>query len=266
MTNDHFYMKVKKNVADNFDQSWQIYQSFEDKYHLFADLTAKLAASVGVRPGARILDVGCGNGISAKVLNEKFGCAVFGVDLSANMITAGQATIKAPDVQLVVGDGENLVAVTHGAMFDYALYNMSIFIFPDVPRTLREAFQCLYPGGKIAFSFYPQLLGREKEDLLEKAFTYLGEPLPRFRVITDYLQVCEALEKQCGHIIQHRWEQPLNIAFLQDFFSIPAQSASLFPGYDLQLRQERVRQLFATLKDNQVDGVIVWRMAEGSIS
>lgn len=258
-----FGTKVKLNVAENFDQSCQIYQAFEDKHHLFAELAYKLAEKIHLQQGSRILDVGCGNGISARVLNQRFFCRVLGVDLSPKMVAYGRSRMDSDNIELMVGDGEQLVAVTRGALFDYVLYNASIFIFPDVPRTLAQAWDCLKPGGKIAFSFYPELVGPDEQDLFLAAFRRLGEPPPRFRVITDYPRACAALEAQCGNIRHHRWEKPLDIEFLQDFFTIPAQSASLFPGRDFDRRRELVARLFAGLEEDSDEGMIVWRMAEG---
>jgi ubiquinone/menaquinone biosynthesis C-methylase UbiE len=263
MTSDDFIQKVKLNVADNFDQSFQIYQDFEDKYHLFGDLALKLAESIGLHPGSRVLDVGCGTGISARVLNERFACRVLGVDLSPKMVAFGRASIDSQDIELIVGDGERLTALTRGALFNYVLYNASIFIFPDVTRTLSDAWSCLQPGGKIAFSFYPELMGPREEDLFVVAFERLGEPLPRFPVITDYAAACRALGDRCGGIRHHSWQRPLDIDLLQDFFSIPAQSASLFPGRDYGQRRALAVRLFAGLADLKDRGRIVWRMAEG---
>ena len=62
MATEAFNQKVKLNVAENFDQSLEIYQAFEDKHHLFADLAFKLADSIGLRSGSDVLDVGCGSG------------------------------------------------------------------------------------------------------------------------------------------------------------------------------------------------------------
>ena len=131
-------------------------------------------------------------------------------------------------------------------------------------RRIREAAGCLRPGGKIAFSFYPSLEGEPGEDLLAVAFKRLGEAEPRFRVITDYDKACLALSHHCGTVTAHRWVRPLDIEFLQDFFSIPAQSASLFPGRDYDTRRELVRKLFFTLSDVSERSSIVWRMAEGA--
>ncbi|MBC2736716.1 MAG: class I SAM-dependent methyltransferase [Desulfobacteraceae bacterium] len=262
MSTSDFNGKVKRHVAKNFDQSIQIYQQFEEKHHFFRDLTLKLADRIVIKERSSILDIGCGCGISAKALNDRLGCKVLGVDLSHEMVTAGIALCAEDDIRLLEGDGEHLLQIVGDRRFDYALYNASIFIFPDVSRTIDEAYNCLKTGGKIAFSFYPQLVGQGDEDLLDVAFHRLGEFLPRFRVITDYPQASEALAHRCSNICHHRWVRPLDIPFLQDFFSIPAQSASLFPGVGYDVRRNLVKNLFATLEDKAEKGRIVWRMAE----
>lgn len=263
MSTTEFKDKVKRNVANNFDQSFQIYQDFEDKYRFFNRLSLKMAESIDLQKGSSVLDVGCGNGISAKALHDRFGCSVLGVDLSEQMIAAGQELCRAPAIRLIQGDGEKLTQIVGDQDFDYVLYNASIFIFPDVGATLDESVKCLRPGGKIAFSFYPQLLGESNEDLMSVAYERLGEPEPRFRVITDYDKASRALEDRCGNINHHQWARPLDVGFLQDFFSIPAQSASLFPGRGYEERRDRVVQLFAGLEDMKDKGRIVWRIAEG---
>ena len=259
-----FKARVKRNVTDNFDQSCRKYQAFEDKHLLFYTLTLKLAECIQLQRETSVMDVGCGNGISARALNDHFDCRILGVDLSEKMVAAGRELCPEPEIELVVGDGEHLVELAAGRQFDYVLYNMALFIFPDVDCTLAEAGTCLRPGGKIAYSFYPELLGSGGEDLLALAFDRLGEPLPRFKVMTDYERAGQALERVCGNIRHHLWERPLDLAFLMDFFSIPAQSASLFPGLDYEDRLEKVTALMVTLDDEEGSGKVVWRMAEGT--
>ena len=258
-----FNEKVKLNVKDNFDQSCQMYNAFEEKHHFFASLALKLAESINLKTSSMVLDVGCGNGISARVLNKHFSCRVLGVDLSEKMVEAGRLLCVSPDIRLVVGDGEKLADVVGDQIFNYVLYNASIFIFPDVEQAIREAAGCLRPGGKIAFSFYPSITEESGEDLLSVAFRRLGEAEPRFRVITDYDRARRALSLHCSTVTGHQWVRPLDIVFLQDFFSIPAQSASLFPGRNYDTRSELVRRLFSTLSDVSDRSSIIWRMAEG---
>jgi len=261
---EHFKTRVKRNVADNFDRSYCKYEAFEDRHRFFYTLALELAENIQLRPNSAVLDVGCGSGISARALNDRFACRVLGVDLSAKMVAAGLARIDSPDIRLVVGDGERLVRLTAGARFDYVLYNMAIFIFPDVDRTLQEACACLRSGGKIAYSFYPELIGPGGTDLLAVAFQRLGETMPRYKVVTSYDQAVQALERVCVHTCHHRWERPLDLSFLKAFFSIPAQSTSLFPGLDYASRMERVNALLATLVGESDTGKIVWRMSEGT--
>ena len=261
-----FKEKVKRNVASNFDESIRIYQAFEEKHRFFETYALKLAEAIGLENGSSVLDVGCGYGLSAETLNKRYGCRVLGVDLSPEMIAAGDALNHSADIRLVVGDGENLAPVVGDRRFDYVLYNASIFIFPDVSRAIDEACGSLRTGGKIAFSYYPQLIGDDGTDLFALAFDRLGEPQPRFRVITDYPEACDALAKRCDDIRHHGWRRPLDIGFLQDFFSIPAQSASLFPGRDYEARHEWIKRLFATLADTAENGHIAWRMAEGTLT
>ena len=258
-----FNEKVKRNVANNFDQSIQVYQAFEAKHRFFSTYALKLAESIEIKHGSSVLDVGCGYGLSARVLNARYGCSVLGIDLSPEMIAAGLSLEKSEGICLMVGDGENLLPVVGKRQFDYVLFNASIFIFPDAAKAIDDAFNCLVPGGKIAFSFYPHLLGGDEADLFDIAFKRLGEPLPRYRVITNYAKACKSLADRCGNIRHHRWTRPLDIDFLQDFFSIPAQSASLFAGRGYEERCDMIKQLFATIEDMKGAGRIVWRMAEG---
>ena len=264
MNTKAFNEKVKLNVANNFDQSVRIYQEFEEKHCLFHDLTLKMAEAIDIKVRSTVLDVGCGYGVSTKALQDRFDCTVMGVDLSPKMIEAGRSLYGEADIKLCVGDGENLSPVVGDQRFDYVLYNASIFIFPDVSKTIAESCQCLRSGGKIAFSFYPQLIGNDNEDLLDLAFQRLGEPVPRFRVITDYPKACEALSSRCKNLVHHRWMHPLDIELLQDFFSIPAQSASLFPGRGYEERCNLVKRLFETFGEIEKTGNTIWRLAEGT--
>ncbi len=151
--NDAIIRKIKKVVSSNFDKSFDHYQAFEERYHFFADLTLRLAAAAGLEKGAKVLDIGCGNGASAEVLSRELECRVVGIDLSPKMIENGRQRIKDPRIRLEVGDAVNPQAVTGDNDFAAALYNAAIFIIPDAAKSMCAARACLKPGGAIGFSF-----------------------------------------------------------------------------------------------------------------
>ncbi len=81
-----------------------------------------------IRPGARVLDVGCSSGYLASLLRDEFSCRVTGIELDA------EAAAKAAAVcdRVVVGDVEKL----SGSLF--ADSSFDIIIFADVLEHLRD--------------------------------------------------------------------------------------------------------------------------------
>jgi len=264
---DAIIRKIKKVVSGNFDKSFDHYQAFEDRHHFFADLTLRLAAASGLAQGAKVLDIGCGNGASAAVLCRELECRVLGLDLSPKMIEHGRQLIKDPRVCLEVGDAVNPQAVIEegGQDFDAALYNAAIFIIPDAAKSMQAAAACLKPGGSIGFSFYPQILSENGEELFPLAFDRCKLPRPKVQVITRYEKALEGLRECCREVTESAWERPFSEDFLVDFFSIPAQSASLFPRLDYEERRQLVPKLFAALQPEAETAKIVWRLATGKI-
>ena len=59
---------------------------------------------LGLEPGMRVLDIGCGWGGLAAYAAERYGCAVVGVTLSRDQLTLGQAMWKDLDVDLQLAD------------------------------------------------------------------------------------------------------------------------------------------------------------------
>lgn len=96
-------------------------------------------------PGSRILDIGCGNGMSAHLLNE-LGYDVVGVDISPLLLEGAQRwenqrlRYKVCDVLELPFEGET---------FDVICANELIEHLPDVERALGEMIRVVRKGGKI---------------------------------------------------------------------------------------------------------------------
>ena len=104
----------------------------------------ELLAREGELAGRRVLDIGCGTGIHAAILAERFGCKVAGIDASAGMLAEARA--KLPDADLRQAVAEELPF--GDGTFDAALM-MLVVHHLDRPRAFAEARQVLVPGGRL---------------------------------------------------------------------------------------------------------------------
>ncbi len=124
----------------------------EDQLHPGGErLTLRLARLAGVAPGARVVDVACGNGATALLLERELGCVTVGVDLGARAIEqASRATPAGARASFLIGDAEALPLPD--ASFDVALSECSLCTFPDKRQAVEEMARVVRPGGRIAIA------------------------------------------------------------------------------------------------------------------
>ena len=102
-----------------------------------------------VRPGTRLLDVGCGSGLTL-VLARQRGAVPAGLDISPGLLQV--ARDRLPDADLRDGDLEFLPF--GDAAFD-AVTGINAFQFAGDPRqALREAARVTRPGGRVVASLF----------------------------------------------------------------------------------------------------------------
>ena len=123
-----------------------------ERHHL--DIAAKTIRLMDLRPGERVLDLGCGSGWATRLLArlvaegpEGFG-QVVGVDVADEMIRQARAASK---------DFENILYVWGSAQqipweenfFDKVLSVESFYYYPDQERALAELFRVMAPHGRM---------------------------------------------------------------------------------------------------------------------
>jgi ubiquinone/menaquinone biosynthesis C-methylase UbiE len=134
-------MSQKHATAGDFNGLAKNYERYRIGYssELFEVLT-----TLGFRPGARVLDAGCGTGIAMGPLLAR-GCELTGIDPSADMLTAAAAAF--PSATLVPGSVEALPFGAHA--FDAAVCAQAFHWF-DADRAFAELMRVVKPGGPIA--------------------------------------------------------------------------------------------------------------------
>lgn len=119
-----------------------------DQDPLFAAVTEQL----GSVAGARVCDLGCGQGRVARRLAAQ-GARVVGVDLSAKLlaIAARRQAAETCAADYVRADAQTLACLADGA-FDGVLCYMALMDIPDLEATVRSVARVLRPSGWFVFS------------------------------------------------------------------------------------------------------------------
>jgi SAM-dependent methyltransferase len=166
-------------VVGAFDRAARTYD--QTGVEFFTPLGRQLVAGAGLRPGHRVLDVGCGRGACTFPAAEAVGPTgqVIGVDLAPAMARATAekaATLGLPHVQIVEADVTQLDLPA--ASFDVVVAGFVVFLLPDPATALRSYARLLRAGGRLAMSSYgldDPLFFR----LAEALDPFLAGPAPR---------------------------------------------------------------------------------------
>ena len=251
-----FEHRFKTTVEKNFDQSADAYDRFEEKHHLFETLTRRQLELIEPSRPERILDVGCGTGISTLALHQTMAGRspnIYAIDISERMLLRARERCKSlPGVYFIRGDAENLSAYFNES-FDAIFYTASIFLLPGFAESLRQAGNLLVPGGVLSISYYAGLFNEKGDDAIRKTvpdqkYQYGAVP------IKELVSCLESLPGMRTTRVDFRFD--VSRDFLFDFLSIPAQSSGLFPKIPYLERIPKVRDL-CDLLGKRVDPVFM---------
>jgi SAM-dependent methyltransferase len=109
-----------------------------------------LVASLGVGPGMRVLDLGCGDGTTA-VPEARLGAEVLGVDIASNLVAAGEQRARElglGNLSFKEGDASNLEGLAD-ASFDLVVSIFGAMFAPRPMDVAKEMVRVTRPGGRI---------------------------------------------------------------------------------------------------------------------
>ncbi len=123
-----------------------------ERHHL--NITEKTLRFMDLRPGERVLDLGCGSGWATRLLARLVGEGpqgfgqVIGVDISDEMIRHARAASKDfENVMFVLGSAAQIPWEEN--FFDKVLSVESFYYYPDQDRALAELFRVMAPHGRL---------------------------------------------------------------------------------------------------------------------
>lgn len=150
-------------MADRKEQlKWEIDKRSAEAYErflvpaLFSQATDRLIEGVGLRPGERVLDVGCGTGIVARRAATRVGISgrLVGLDASAGMLAAAQAVSAGSQPEVTWLQGEAATLPFDDGAFNVVFCQQALQFFPDAGAALKEMHRVLAPQGRLALSVW----------------------------------------------------------------------------------------------------------------
>jgi MPBQ/MSBQ methyltransferase len=125
-----------------------------DEFHVRGrEGTVELAVRASIRPGTRVLDVGCGLGGTARYLAVEHGCQVTGIDLTEEYVEVANALAK----RVGLADRTRFLQANALAMpfadgeFDMAWTQHVQMNIADKAAFYREIGRVTAPGGRFLF-------------------------------------------------------------------------------------------------------------------
>ena len=125
-------------------QRWSS-ETYEDNVRFVSDLGAGVVEWLDPKPGERILDLGCGDGVLTIKLIES-GAAVVGADASEDFIQAARE--KGIDARLIDGH-----ALTFEREFDAVFSNAALHWMTQPDAVIAGVARALKPGGRFVAEF-----------------------------------------------------------------------------------------------------------------
>jgi SAM-dependent methyltransferase len=109
-----------------------------------------LVASLGVKPGMKVLDLGCGDGTTA-IPEARAGADVLGVDIASNLVAAGNRRAQEAGLQNIrfqEGDASGLTGL-QDKTFDLVVSIFGAMFAPKPFDVAKEMVRVTKPGGRI---------------------------------------------------------------------------------------------------------------------
>jgi len=138
-------------IAQRYDHIAGLIGVFDRLFFLPPHLRRRAAARLNLKPGNRVLEIGCGTGRNFPFLREAVGPSgkVYGVDLSTGVLRRARALCRREqwtNVELTHGDAIEYISCEP---LDGILFGLCYNTMPHHLAVLHHAWTQLRPGGRI---------------------------------------------------------------------------------------------------------------------
>lgn len=154
-----------------------------------------------ITSGARVLDLGCGNGTTAMWLGRSCGCEVVGVDLSGTRVGNARQALRDQPADLQTRLGFEKASATELPFPDHSFTHVwsqaTIYHIHEKGKALQEAHRVLSDDGLLVFDD----LTKPRQDISDAARSYVYDRL-LFDTDFSFQTYQEALEETGFSILE----------------------------------------------------------------
>jgi ubiquinone/menaquinone biosynthesis C-methylase UbiE len=192
-------------IAEAYDRQWSV--------HL-RDPQARLTESLGLEPGLRCADLGCGTGVDTlDMVRLSAPGEVVGVDCSSGMLEAAQRRAREAGFSLTTQcqEAEEFIRSCPPASFDVVTLRF-VLAYLDWRAALPALGALLKPGGRIGILTNLATSAPQAYSTYQTMVKDLNLPEVPLSVPSEMAQIESALEAGGAHV-QERWAHSFRLWF-----------------------------------------------------
>lgn len=151
MTRASFARQPLKKVVSRYDRVARWYRFGEWTILLAPGFRRRAVARIGLKPGERVVEIGCGTGRNLELLRNAVGSKghVIGVDASSGMLAQAQELLSRHRWENVTLICEDAAKLTLDEPVDAAYFSLSYSVLPERAPALDRAWEAVRPGGRV---------------------------------------------------------------------------------------------------------------------
>ncbi|MCG3209934.1 MAG: Ubiquinone/menaquinone biosynthesis C-methyltransferase UbiE [Anaerolineae bacterium] len=226
------------------------YQLFTQKTGMYQELSAEMVRLAQLRPGQRVLDVGCGTGVTTHFVLPKIGPTgcVIALDVSAPMLAVARQQISAPNVTFVAADAAEAAGYVSPPV-DRIVCNSVFWQFRHKVEVLAALRQVLSPDGLLLFNApEPYFIFQDIPRSPKVSVLFKQLAAERYGVGPQDLRTIGLFLRHCGFelLATHEFTRTRSAEESYLFFQLPVATAWMDPPLDYPTRMallEEARQL-----------------------
>ena len=230
------------------NDAWQVeatarhYKTFTEKTTMYQELSRFMVSLAGIEPGMRVLDLGCGTGITTEFVLQALGDSghVYALDISEPMLAVAKAQVGAENVTFLQADAAEVGALLAGQdPVDRIVCNSVFWQLRHKPEVLAAVRQVLAQNGRFVFNApEPYFIFKDIPRSPKVSILFKQLAAERYGVGQQDLRTMRVfLKHHHFELVETReLERTRSAEESYLFFKLPIATAWMEPGLDYETR------------------------------